>query len=670
MHQLIPAGPAGAGSEGLAKRRARRLASSRSALLLATALVAGTGTALVPAAAASASMTSGTPASLCPDANTAMFGPNVCVFTPSMSQTAIQDDLDAISTQQVPPATAQFDSDRYAIFFEPGTYGSASDPLVFQVGYYTEVAGLGLLPSDTVINGEALVVNSLCSGGTCNSDVNFWRSLYNVELNVVPPADASTNPGANSPTVPEPYGVGCYAGAELWSASQADPLRDDIINGHVVFQDYCSPDDYASGGFIANSQITGDLDFYGNQQYLVRNSDIGGANGCPGGLWNMVYSGVNGAPSPVFTGQCEQNTVIAATPTSEEQPYIYQDASGNWWVFDPSVQHDTTGPSWSATSPGAGQSIPLSRFYIANPSTPVGLIDLALALGKDLILTPGVYDYSQPIVAASPNTIIMGLGFATLVPQNGNSALIATSNIGDEISGLIFDAGPVNSRDLLQVGLPGFLSSSSDPDLVSDTFFRVGGAETTPVSADISFLDMAPGSILDDIWAWRADHGLGATGWTYNVGGTGLVVDANDVTATGLAVEHYQQNEVVWDGNGGTDIFFQNELPYDVPSQSAWMETPTQDGYPAFLVPNNVSTFNGYGMGSYSVFINTPATIYDQESFEVPDTSGINIQDVFDLYIAGTGGINSVIDGVGGPVSATSHPDVPNDVASFPVPAP
>ena len=80
--------------------------------------------------------------SLCPDATVAAFGPNVCVFNDNMSQAAIQADLDAISTQQV-PVDSQFDSQRYAIFFEPGSYGSVASPLVFQVGYYTQVAGLG-----------------------------------------------------------------------------------------------------------------------------------------------------------------------------------------------------------------------------------------------------------------------------------------------------------------------------------------------------------------------------------------------------------------------------------------------------------------------------------------------------------------------------------------------
>src|ERR1700721_188814 len=97
-------------------------------LIIAAALIAGAlaaapaSAALVgspppPAAVSSApSSTAASPTpSLCPDADTATFGPNVCVFTPTMSQAAIQADLNAIATQQV-PVGPQFDSNRYSLF--------------------------------------------------------------------------------------------------------------------------------------------------------------------------------------------------------------------------------------------------------------------------------------------------------------------------------------------------------------------------------------------------------------------------------------------------------------------------------------------------------------------------------------------------------------------------
>src|SRR5580692_3392755 len=579
---------------------ARRL--PRPAMCLAAALVAGAGFAAVPASAATATtatagLAAQAPSSMCPGANVAAFGPNVCVFNDTMSQSVIQDDLNSIATQQVPVAS-QFDSQRYAILFQPGTYGSAADPLVFQVGYYTEVAGLGAMPQDTVVDGAIDVYNNLCTAGTsnCNSDDNFWRSLSNLELNV----DLPSATPAYAPPIVDAYGAGCANSEESWSASQASPIRRAIINGSVVFQDYCAADDYASGGFIADSEISGDLDFYGNQQYVVRNSSIGGANGCPNGLWNMVYSGVQGAPAPAFSGQCQQNTVLAASPVTEEEPFLYQDSSGSDRVFVPAAATNSTGPSWSSGTE-AGSSEPLSSFFIANPSTSVAAIDVALALGKNLVLTPGVYNLNAPIIVSRPDTVVLGLGFATLVPQKGNAALIVLPNKGVKVSGLLVDAGPVNSPALVTVGTPLLPGSATDPDTVQDVFFRIGGAETTPTSATVSLLDNASNSILDDVWAWRADHGVNSAdiGWTENTGDTGLVVTGNDVTAYGLAVEHYQKSEVVWSGQGGTDVFFQNELPYDVPSQAAWTESATFSGYPAFQVGTGVKTFQGYGMGSY-----------------------------------------------------------------------
>jgi hypothetical protein len=579
-----------------------------------------------------------------------------------MSQAAIQSDLNAIAAQQVPVAS-QFSSQRYAVLFRPGTYGSSDNPLVFQVGYYTEVAGLGSLPQDTVVNGAIDVFNNLCTPGTqdCNSDDNFWRSLSNLTLNV----DLPGSPPAYAPPVQDPFGTGCTNSAEMWSASQAAPIRRAIINGSVVFQDYCANNNFASGGFIADSKVSGKLNFFGNQQYMVRNSAIGGAAGCPNGLWNMVYSGVQGAPDPVFTGQCQQNTVLSASPVTEEEPFLYTDSGGSFHVFVPAVQHGSSGPSWAGGSQ-AGTSLPLSKFFVASPSTSVGAIDGALLLGKDLLLTPGVYNLNQSIAVSRAGTVVMGLGLATLVPQHGNAAMVVTPNSGVKLSGFIVDAGPANSPVLLSVGLPGLGGSGSDPDLIQDVYFRVGGAESTPTSATVSLLDNASNSIIDNVWAWRADHG-NAVGWTRNTGATGLVVTGSGVTAYGLAVEHYQKNEVIWSGQGGTDIFFQNELPYDPPSQAAWMASPTQNGYPAFLVSPNVKSFQGYGMGSYVVFIQTTATLHDAEAFQAPKAPGVQFHNSFGVWISGSGGLDSIVNGVGGPVTSANPGTVePVDLPSYP----
>jgi hypothetical protein len=249
--------------------------------------------------------------------------------------------------------------------------------------------------------------------------------------------------------------------------------------------------------------------------------------------------------------------------------------------------------------------------------------------------------------------VVLGQGFATLVPERGNAAIVATSNRGVELSGMIVDAGPINSPVLLDVGVPGLQASASDPDTIQDIYFRIGGAETTPVSATVSLLDNADDSIIDDLWASRADHG-NEVGWTVNRAATGLIVTGNNVTAYGLAVEHYQKNEVIWSGQNGTDIFFQNELPYDPPSPAAWMATSTQNGYPAFLVTPKVTSFHGYGLASYVVFIPTTATLDNAEAFQAPPTSQVQFPDLVAVWLGGSGGDLSIIDGTGGPCTSTN----------------
>src|ERR1700678_2975321 len=476
------------------------------------------------------------------------FGSNVYIFNPSMPLSEIQATVNSISTQQVPN---QFGTQRYALLFEPGTYGSSATPLNFQVGYYTSVAGLGQSPNDVVINGSIDVYNQ-CTDGSCIALVNFWRSLSNLTVNV-------TNPT-----------FGCYTG-EFWAVSQAAPLRRVQINGAATFMDYCTGPSFASGGFVADSTFAGASIVSGSQQqWITRNSNL---DGWSNGVWNQVFSGVVGAPAQCFPVQSSCGgpyTTLATSPVTRGARCLYTDSHGNYNVFVPSVQHNSVGTTWgSGETPGS--SIPIQKFFIAQPTDSAAVINAALFFGFDLILTPGVYNLDQSLLLLYPNTVVLGLGFPTLIPQNGNPSMVAASDSGVLLSGMIFDAGPKNSPVLLQVGLCElpichFGENASDPSGIYDVFFRIGGAE--PGSATNSLVVNSDNAILDDIWAWRADHGAGV-GWTDNTANTGLIVNGNNVTAYGLFIEHYQQYEVIWNGNGGTDIFFENEMPYDPPSQAA-----------------------------------------------------------------------------------------------------
>ncbi len=558
-------------------------------------------------------------------------GPNVLIFDPSMPISEIQAAVNAVSAQQV---SNQFGTQRYALLFKPGVYGSAQSPLIINLGFYTDVAGLGAQPGDVTINGHVDVYNQCFSANNCTALDNFWRSLSNLTVHI-------TGTGLD----------GCRASADFWAVSQAAPMRRVSMNGaNLTLQDYCTAGpQFASGGFIADSQIAttgGKVIINGSQQqFYTRNSNIGTWTN---GVWNQVFSGVVGAPAQSYPNPTY--TTLASTPVSREKPFLYLDPAGNYNVFAPALQTNSVGASW-LTGSEPGRSIPIGDFFIASPSTDVQQINAQLASGKNLILTPGVYTLDRSIEVKKPDTVVLGLGFATLIPQNGNSAITLGAVDGVQVAGLIIDAGPVNSQVLFQIGKPNGAKPAdpTDPVTLNDVFFRVGGA--TPGRATTGLEIDHDNVILDDIWAWRADHGANdaEVGWFVNVGDHGVIVNGDNVTALGLFVEHYEKEQVLWNGNGGETIFYQSELPYDPPSQAAWQDG-SANGYPSYVVADNVTTHQTYGLGIYSFF--DPARtngnyIIEDNAITVPTTSGVSVHDAGTVFLSGTGQITHVVDGVG-----------------------
>jgi hypothetical protein len=563
-------------------------------------------------------------------ARAADLGPNVKVFDPSMPTSEIQAQVDAIAAQQV---SNQFGTQRYALLFKPGSYGTADHPLIFQVGYYTEVAGLGASPRDVTIHGSVNVFNQ-CDDSGCLALNNFWRSLSNLTIDVT----------GNS---------GCRANTEFWAVSQASPMRRVNVNGNTTFMDYCTAGpQYASGGYLGDSALNGSVVNGSQQQFYVRDSSLGGWSN---GVWNQVFSGTIGAPPQSFPNP--PYTTLATTPASRERPFLYQGDDG-LRVFVPTARTDSAGTTWQA-GPTAGRSRALSDFFVAHPSDSVQEINAQLARGRDLLFTPGVYDVGRSIRVKRPDTVVLGLGVATLTARDGAVPIVVSDARGVDVAGLMIDAGPVESPALLQVdGKPGN-RSASQPTAIQDVFFRIGGPH--PGRARTSLVVDADDVILDDIWAWRADHGAGV-GWTSNTADTGVVVNGDDVTATGLFVEHYQRNEVIWNGERGRTVFFQNEMPYDAPDQAAWQHDGIL-GYAAYKVGDGVRTHEGWGMGSY-IFTNVDPTLHASHAFEVPVRPGVRFHDLLTVSLNHAGTIDHVINDTGAPVT----PDVqgPSNVVSYP----
>ncbi|RAJ45579.1 hypothetical protein K353_01079 [Kitasatospora sp. SolWspMP-SS2h] len=569
-------------------------------------------------------------------------GENAIVLDPSMPKAQIQDRLNALAQAQ---AGNEFGPQRYAVLFKPGTYGTAADPLVFPVGFYESVAGLGRNPGDVVINGSVNVYNQ-CVGGDqsqCYATTNFWRSLSNLTVNVAGQS-------------------GCYGNTDFWAVSQAAPLRRVRLNGNVTLMDYCtgSPS-WASGGFIADSEFTGATVVNGSQQqFFTRTSSL---DGWSNGVWNQVFCGTEGAPAQSFSTDpaAAPYTTLDTCPVTREAPYLYLDDRGRYRVFVPAVRRDSRGTSW-ADGATPGRSISLDDFYVVRPGADVKQINAALKAGRHLLLTPGVHQLPDAIKVTRPGTQVVGLGFATLVPTKGNAAIKVDDVDGVNVSGLIIDAGEKKSKVLMQVGDRGSDDSHrNDPIALSDVFFRVGGALNG--AADTALEVNSDDTLIDDAWIWRADHGAGGGTWTGARSDTGLVVNGDRVTATGLAVEHFQKTEVEWNGEHGKVVFFQNENPYDVPNQAAWMASKKQKGYPAFAVGPKVKTFEGWGMGSYSYF-NQGVDIRNSMAFQAPSTPGVTFHDLLTVFLNGSGGIDSVINGTGRAVDPAFGG--PSNVVSYP----
>ena len=192
---------------------------------------------------------------------------------------------------------------------------------------------------------------------------------------------------------------------------------------------------------------------------------------------------------------------------------------------------------------------------------------------------------------------------------------------------------------------------------------RSSSARVSPGKATVALEVNRDSTILDDLWIWRADHGVpGSVGWTVNTAATGVVVNGDNVTATGLFVEHYQKYNVFWAGENGTTVFFQNELPYDAPNQAAWQHDGVP-GWAAYKVANRVRTHQLWGAGSY-VFTNVDPTIHAARGFEVPVTPGVRLHDLLTVNL-GAGTIDHVVNDTGAPVT-TAAVGAPSYVVSYP----
>ena len=353
------------------------------------------------------------------------------------------------------------------------------------------------------------------------------------------------------------------------------------INGSTTLMDYCTP------AVVRERRVHRRLAVLEQHRHQRHPAAVPGAKqqlgGWSNGVWNQVFAGVQGAPrSRSRARRTRRSTRPRCRARSRSSTSTRAGAS------------TSTSPTCSSTRrarpgerPDAGPLAPDRRASSSRRPTDSAQIINALSPGKNLIFTPGVYDVDRTIEVKRADTIVLGLGMATLDAPNGVVAMTVGDVPGVEISGLIFDAGPVNSPVLLQVG-------------------RAHGDRARRAGSDPTRPDRAPRRVLPDRRPARRQgdrqprgqqrqrrssttSGPGGpttatgVGWTSNTADTGVVVNGDNVTATGLFVEHYQSYNVIWNGENGKTIIFQNELPYDPPTQAAWQHDGVL-GYAAYKV--------------------------------------------------------------------------------------
>jgi hypothetical protein len=542
---------------------------------------------------------------------------SVYVFDPSQSSQT-QSVVDSVYAKQGghnPPFNGQWSSDRYAFLFKPGSHS-----VTVNVGFYTSVIGLGTAPTDTNIT------QVRCENGdfdyTGGALSNFWRSAENF---------------ANG-------------GNMLWAVSQASPLRRVYVKGNLDLYQYNSGccAGYASGGWLSDSVVTGTITSGSQQQWITRNTQIGTWNG---GVWNMVFVGNNGSVPASHCGHTGGGpySTIAQTPIIAEKPYITIDSSGRYTLRVPNWETNKVGHTADYTKT---TNIDFSNVYVTQPTDSAATINTQLANGLHVIFSPAIYTLTDSISITRANTVVMGIGMATLISPNGKPAVIVGNVDGVRVGGILFQAGDGTTPALIQWGSAGYAGSASNPGLLFDVFARVGGTNnpaTESISATSMVVINSGNVVIDNSWLWRADHGVsGSVVNSQNPNQHGLVVNGANVTAYGLAVEHQLQDLVQWNGEGGRTYFYQSELPYDV--TEANFGTP---GYVSYHVASGVQNHHAWGAGVYSYFRDNAVTVAN--GIVTGTSTNVVFVNSLTVFLNGLGQITHIINGKGATVNTAGE---------------
>lgn len=554
-----------------------------------------------------------------------LFGDKILLFSPTDNMDSVAANLGEIDRRLF---GREMDPDRYALLFKPGDYREAG---MINVPFYVHIAGLGATPYDVEVSNIHTPPHLRDGNGTCT----FWRSAEN--LSVI---------GPETYDEPETF---------KWAVSQAAPIRRVYSNRTLRTQ---WGNGWVSGGYAADCRFDAPAGSDHQQQWYYRNSILNKGRGdFREEKYNYCFQGVEFGPEvdmATYRNNWDQGgnvTVVETTPVIAEKPFLCIGPDGRYKVFRPAFRKEAKGVSYSPGNPGEGEYLDLlETFEVIRPGATSADMNKALASGKNLLITPGMYNLEQPLRITRPGTVVLGIGWATLTPGEGNreGAIVIDDVDGVAVASLLFDAH-YSSDTLLKVGLEKTgVDHSASPVLLSDLFFRIGGFRPNPVHVDRAVEINSNNVVGDHFWIWRADHGVrGSVGWNVNTAPNGLVVNGDDVTVYGLFNEHFQEYQTLWNGENGRMYFYQCETPYDSPSQEHYMsENGTRPGYAAYKVSDGVKNHYAAALGIYDVLVNE---IKIENSIEVPDTEGVNVYHACNNSLSNGGkrGFGYVVNGLG-----------------------
>lgn len=550
------------------------------------------------------------------DFKTTVLGENVYIFSPEDDPVKVQTTLDDIYRSQ---EANEFGNERYGIYFLPGEYDSSIQP---QVGFYTQIAGLGKSPKEVRINSLQCMARWLGDPFNHNACCNFWRSVENFTIK------------SNT----------------IWAVSQATDMRRMYIEGNLSLHDEYG---WCSGGFLADSHIERLVDSGSQQQWLSRN--------CKwklwmGENWNMVFAGMEEGCAPRETWPAKPYTSVEKTKRMREKPFLVYDEKEGFGVYIPAYREDAYGLSWDEETEASWIKrladidadkdciLPLACFYIAQPTDSADKINSEINKGKCLLFTPGIYTFTETLLIENPNTICLGLGLATLTNISGKPIMEIADQSGIIVAGLLFDASTKQSDYLLRVKGAGIEKEA--PIALSDIYCRVGGIDTKePCSTETCMIIDADDVVGDNFWIWRADHGS-QVAWDKNQCKNGIVVNGDCVELYALMVEHFNEYQTIWNGNEGQVIMYQSEIPYDVPNQDVWMSHDGgKKGYASFYVGDSVTDFYAVGLGIY--LYNRDHAVTLESAMEIPDRHGVKIENICTVMLNGNPGMLHIINNAG-----------------------